>query len=275
MKKRVNKSEIEKTKGKVLIKITISILVIIAIISIVYIFLNTNLFHETKTNNKKKDTEVKEVYKDLEITNDIKALVKRVHAYDISGDKTIYTNEKLSVDKMDKYYKFALASNTYGEKVTLLDDVNEGGIASEISEDIVRDEYDDLFGPDTYEALDTIPLYCGKLEYDKVYKRYVSSGYGCGGVSSFKSYENVISAKKSKDTLLVTTAVVFANFEVNSLCFDYNCESVIDTFAPDSTDEVFFNNYIDNNKDKLYQYTYKFKIDGDHYYYLGFERTNG
>ena len=176
---------------------------------------------------------------------------------------------------MDLYYKFGLASNTYADKIVLLDNVNEGGIEAEISEDIVRDEYNDLFGPDTYEELDTIPLYCGELEYDKVYKRYVSSGYGCGSGSIFENYENVISAKKSKNTLLVTTAVVFVHFETNTICLDYNCENVIETFTPDSTDKEFFINYINNNKDKLYQYTYKFKVEGDHYYYLGFERTNG
>ena len=277
MKKRVKKSEIENNKGKLLIYIIIGILVVIAIISLGYIFLNSNVIHKTnKEENKIEDkTKVKEEYKDLEITNDIKALVKRVHKYGVEGDKTVFTNKKLSVDEMDSYYKFALASNTYADKIVLLDNVNEGGIEAEISEDVVRDEYNDLFGPDTYEALDTIPLYCGELEYDKVFKRYVSSGYGCGSGSAFENYENVLSARKSKTTLLITTAVVFVHYGTNSICLDYNCENVIDTFPPDSTDEVYFINYINNNKDKLYQYTYKFKIDKDHYYYLGFERTNG
>ena len=276
MKKRVNKKE-EKNNGKVLINIIIFILLVIAIISLGYIFLNSNVIHKTnKEENKIEDkTKVKEEYKDLEITNDIKALVKRVHKYGVEGDKTVFTNKKLSVDEMDSYYKFALASNTYADKIVLLDNVNEGGIEAEISEDVVRDEYNDLFGPDTYEVLDTIPLYCGELEYDKVFKRYVSSGYGCGSGSAFENYENVLSARKSKTTLLITTAVVFVHYGTNSICLDYNCENVIDTFPPDSTDEVYFINYINNNKDKLYQYTYKFKIDKDHYYYLGFERTNG
>ena len=276
MKKRVNKKE-EKNNGKILINIIIFILIVIAIISLGYIFLNSNIVHKTnKEENKTEEkTKVKEEYKDLEITNDIKALVKRVHQYGVEGDKTVFTNKKLSVGEMDSYYKFALASNTYADKIVLLDNVNEGGIEAEISEDAVRDEYNDLFGPDTYEMLETIPLYCGKLEYDKVYKRYVSTGYGCGSGSAFENYENVISAKQSKTSLIITTAVIFVHYETNSICLDYNCESVIDNFAPDSTDELFFINYINNNKDKLYQYTYKFKVDGDHYYYLGFERTNG
>lgn len=276
MKKRVNKKE-EKNNGKILINIIIFVLLVIVIISLGYILLNSNITQKTnkEENNTEEKTKVKEKYKDLEITNDIKALVKRVHKYGPEGDKVVFTNKKLSVDEMELSYKFALASNTYADKVELLDNVNEGGIEAEISEDVVRDEYNDLFGPDTYERTDVIPLYCGELHYDKVFKRYVSSGYGCGSGSIFENYENVISAKKSKNSLLITTAVVFVHFGTNSICLDYNCESVIETFAPDSTDELFFINYINNNKDKLYQYTYEFKVDGDHYYYLGFERTNG
>ena len=39
-------------------------------------------------------------------------------------------------------------------------------------------------------------------------------------------------------------------------------------------DKVIFENYIEKNKDKLMQYTYKFKLNDDgFYYYQGFERT--
>ena len=267
----------DNNKSKILILVIILVLVVISCISFGYIFINSNIVNKKidKNETKKAIEKVKEKYKDVEINNDIKSLIKRVHQYSVEGDKVVFTNKKLSVNEMDPYYKFSLASNTYANKITLLDNTAKGGIEAEISEDIVRDEYNDLFGPDTYEMLETIPLYCGKLEYDKVYKRYVSTGYGCGSGSAFENYEGVISAKKSKNNLLITTAVVFVHYETNSICLDYNCENIIETFAPDSTDELFFINYINNNKDKLYQYTYSFKIDGNHYYYLGFERTNG
>lgn len=263
-------------KKRIIIAIIISILVVFAAASLGYIFINSNIVNGNSKNVPvKNDIKTKEKFIDIEVNNDIKALVRRVHQYSVEGDKVVFTNKKLDVDEMDPYYKFSLASNTYANKVVLLDNVNEGGIEAEISEDAVRDEYNDLFGPDSYEMLETIPLYCGKLEYDKVYKRYVSTGYGCGSGSAFENYENVISAKQSKTSLIITTAVIFVHYETNSICLDYNCENVIDKFAPDSTDEAFFINFINNNKDKLYQYTYKFKVDGDHYYYLGFERTNG
>lgn len=204
----------------------------------------------------------------------IQQLFKLVHQDFIAVDSVVYKNKKLNVSEMDEFYKFSLASNLYSGEAVRNNNAGLNEITAYLDEEVVKHNYEVLFGKDTYKRLDKIPYTCTDMFFDTVHTRYVTTNQACGSISPFSSYEKVVNAEKNDEYLYITGAVVFAEGFTGSLCKDYGCENVIDSYPSNTTDEVYFYDYIDKNKDKLMQYTYKFKLDDDgFYYYQGLERT--
>jgi len=221
------------------------------------------------TNDKKIDK--KEQLKEVEVDSEIENLFNLVH---YGTNSEIYTNKKMNVADMSEEYKFTLAHNIYGKDIvkneTLVD-----GIAKYVSEDSVKNAYETIFGKDTYHSQEEISGGCGNLYYDAIHARYISATPdGCGGTSVFWTKEKILSAKKSKDTLKIVSAVVHYSGATNSICKDFDCNQVIDTYYADDSDTYqYLEDYIGTHQDKLQEYTYTFHIEDSGYRYEGFERT--
>lgn len=204
----------------------------------------------------------------------IKQLFKLVHHDFIAVDGTIYKNKKLDVSEMDDFYKFALASNLYSGEAVRNNNAGVNEITAYLDEEVVKHNYEVLFGKGTYKRIDKIPYTCTDMHFDTVHTRYITTNQACGSISPFSSYEKIIEAKKDDEHLYITGAVVFTEGYSGSICKDYGCEVTLDNYPSTITDEEYFYDYIDKNIDRLMHYTYKFKLNDDgFYYYQGFERT--
>lgn len=283
IKKRIIKGDMEDAKKitKQEKIITVIFIIVVAVISILGIiaFKNQDIVNRyvpkkekttkvKKDNNKKEETHIIN-YEDVEITEEIKELFDRVHSKEsLSGDYTIFNNKKLSTTKMSEYYKFLLACNIY---CPLININFNNAIIGEIDENTVKESYESLFGPNTYEKLEEIPYYNNKMHYD-TQGRYLLTKKEEYGEPSLKTKEKIIQVQKNNNILYITSSVIFVVDDYNVICKDYNCEKVLE---PDnSTGENYYYEYIDKNKDNLEQYIYKFKIVDNNYYYLGYEKTN-
>ena len=275
IKKRVERDLNKKNNsGKILLLFILFVL----IVGIVYVFINKDILvgNLKKDNEKKKTIEVdNSKYKNVDVNSpNIINLFNLVHAKSSGGDYTIYSNKKLNVSEMEEFYKFALASNLYDGYAVKNSNAAINEITAYIDEDIVKKNYELIFGSGSYKSLEEIPYTCTNMYYDTVNRRYVTTNQACGSISPFSSYEKIISAKKNAEYLLITGAVMFAEGYSGSVCKDYQCKNKIDTYPSNITDKEYFYTYIDKNKDNLMQYTYKFKLGEDgFYYYQGFERT--
>lgn len=240
------------------------------------IFPDEKAVEEKKSTDDNKDKKIdkkdkKEQFKEVEVDSQIENLFNLVH-YDTNSE--IYTNKKMTTDSMSEEYKFALAYNIYGKDIveneTLVD-----GIAKYVSEDSVKVAYETIFGKDTYHSQEEISGGCGKLYYDAIHARYISATPdGCGGTSVFWTKEKILSAKKSEDTLKIVSTVVYYSGATNSICKDFDCNQVIDTYYSNGSDVYqYLEDYIGTHQDKLQEYTYTFHIDDNGYRYEGFERT--
>lgn len=219
------------------------------------------------------DKNEKMVKVDIDSPN-IKHLFNLVHKDFVAVDSVIYKNKKLTVEEMDDFYKFSLASNLYSGVAVRNNYAQENQITAYLDEEVVKDYYEVVFGKGTYKQAEKIPYSCTDMYYDTVHRRYVTTNQVCGSISPFSAYEKIIDAKKDDEHLYITGAVVFAEGFTGSLCKDEGCENVIDNYPSNMTDENYFYEYIDKNKDKLMNYTYTFKLNDDgFYYYQGFERT--
>lgn len=219
------------------------------------------------------DKNEKMVKVDIDSPN-IKHLFNLVHKDFVAVDSVIYKNKKLTVEEMDDFYKFSLASNLYSGVAVRNNYAQENQITAYLDEEVVKDYYEVVFGKGTYKQMEKIPYSCTDMYYDTVHRRYVTTNQVCGSISPFSAYEKIIDAKKDDEHLYITGAVVFAEGFTGSLCKDDGCENVIDNYPSNMTDENYFYEYIDKNKDKLMNYTYTFKLNDDgFYYYQGFERT--
>lgn len=204
----------------------------------------------------------------------IKQLFKLVHHDFIAVDETIYKNKKLDVSEMDDFYKFALASNLYSGEAVRNTNALINEITAYLDEEVVKHNYEVLFGKGTYKRIDKIPYTCTDMYFDTVHTRYITTNQACGSISPFSSYEKIIEAKKDDEYLYITGAVVFTEGYSGSICKDYGCEVTLDNYPSNITDEEYFYDYIDKNIDRLMHYTYKFILNDDgFYYYQGFERT--
>lgn len=273
IKKRVDDN---KKSASGLVFLWVVFLILLVLCGVLYLNKDNliNYFSTDKEVTTKKEKEVEEVTKVSIDSPYIQKLFDIVHRDFVAVDNKLYGNKKLTVAEMDDYYKFALASNLYSGEAVRNNYALENEITAYIDEDIVKENYELIFGLNTYKQVDVIPYLCTDMNYDTVHTRYVTTNQVCGSVSPFSSYEKVIEAEKNGDYLYITGAVVFAESYTGSLCKDSECKNIIESYPSNTSDVDYFYDYIDKNKDNLMHYTYQFKLGDDgFYYYQGFERT--
>lgn len=265
----------EKKKGKgLVVALVLFILVSIGLGGyIVYDKVLTKEEVKTKTEEKKENKKEETVSIDID-DESIISLFKNSHASVIGPDSKIFQNDELKVENMDEDYKWNLASNIYYDK-----SVNVGN-KLELKESDVKNAYESIFGPKTYNRPNEIKTICEVFKYNEISKKYEAQTGGCGGATAFGEYEKIVKATKYNDRIEITSAVIFTDGQTNAMYKDYDKKEKIKDLTEedlvntvDNPSEKRFKDYVIENKDKLdnYVYTYKLNEDG-FYYYTGVKR---
>ncbi len=238
--------------------------------------------NNSKDDNKEKDTRVK---LDPENSN-IKYLFNNAHHLSIGPETQIYRDGGYKVSEMTNDEKFTLLSNQwFSEMKTHPDYLRQtNDQITVLDEETLESLYERTFGPNTYERVNQITdsTDCIILTYDETYQGYSTrEEVGCGGTSAFSVHEKIISATKYSDRIEIVSAVVYLDGMSNQMYKDYNKttslgELLINENTTNNSEkrENTYNKYIEDNKDKLEQYTYTYTLNEDGFYYLtSVERT--
>ena len=282
----------KKNNKGVIILIVILILCIIGLVFYILVdkeILNFN--HSTiekeqveKNNTKedKKDTKGIEISVDNE---NIKTLFNNAHRLSIGPETSIYKDGGYKVSEMTLDEKFSLLSSQWFNKIETHPDyvMQTNEQITELSEETLKNLYEKTFGPNTYKSVDSITdsMNCLTLTYDEIYQRYITKEEGgCGGSSTFSTYEKIIKVTKYNNRIEILSAVVYLDGMSQQMYKDYNKTTslgallVNENITNNSEErEKAYNKYIEENKDKLEQYKYIYKLNEDGFYYLmGVER---
>lgn len=269
-----------KKKGKGgLIFCLLLILIIIGLVCYILVdkgivelpFIESNSVSE-KDSKKSNDTKEEENYTDINIDDaSVLKLFKEAHnPWSIGPDQYIFNNTKLVYEDMDVNYRMSLASNVFKDKNTYVSSTNKDYYKF----DDVKDGYEEVFGPNTFNNLDKFSFGCGDYEYNSATKEYINSNSGCGGAVGFLDVEQIISAKKYDDRIEIVSAAAFISGDDNTLYRDYNRKTSIKDFGSDAQSMATLEAYVRENSQYLEQYTYTYKLNNNgFYYYYGVERT--
>ena len=285
MKKRVADTEMEmaRSSSKTLFVITVFLLLSM-ICGLVFFVLydkgliafNSEVSESSKVSSKKDKNSDKNISKDdnsIEVNIDDINVNKLFEIVKITGNTCdgYDTKSSVSVNDMSDKCKFSLASHLY------LDDIHVAANGVQyVYEDSVKNAYEFLFGYKTYKSVESIPYIVGlNLNYNAQYKYYFYEGVYDEVGTPITKYEKIISAKRDEDMLYITSATLFYEAINSVLCKDVECENVVENMNNEPSYPDYYSLYVDHNKDKLNQYTFKFKMDDAGFYnYVGFERTN-
>lgn len=284
----------EKKSNKGLI-IFIIILIICIIGLVFYILVDKDIikFNSTTTENAQveenntNENEEKNKGVDISIDNEnIKTLFNNAHRISIGPETPIYKDGGYKVSEMTTDEKFTLlASQWYNELNTHIDYIGQtNDQITELSEETLKNLYERTFGPNTYERVSQITdsTGCLTLTYDETYQGYIErNGLGCGGTSAFSVYEKMISATKYNDRIEIVSRAFYIDGESKQIYKDYNKTTSLggllideNTVSSEEERENTYNQYIEDNKDNLEQYTYTYNLNEDGFYYLtSVERT--
>ena len=283
----------EKKSNKGLI-VFIIILIICIIGLVFYILVDKDIIKLNSTNTENTQVEEKNTSEnekedegiELSVDNEnIKTLFNNAHHMSIGPESQIYKDGGYKVSDMTTDEKFTLLANQwYNELNTHSDYIGQtNDQITELNEDTLKSLYEKTFGPNTYERPTQITDgLCATFTYDETYQGYIAiNGAGCGGTSAFSVYEKIISATKYNDRIEIVSSAFYIDGESKQIYKDYNKTTslvvlLIDENTVSSAEERenIYNQYIEDNKDKLEQYTYTYTLNEDGFYYLtSVERT--
>lgn len=280
IKKRVKNSEIEVAKSfNKKFFITTMILVVIILGLVLFLLYDYKVIFPPKNDkvitSTSKTTRHEDSFVSLSVDNSsIKELYNNIHDnITIGGDNYIYNNKEASVDDMSSEYKFKLAYNLYKSDI-IKENRDSNGIDTSVSEDSVKSAYERLFGEGSYKRPESIKNGCDELVFDGVSKKFIGMSTDCSvSDNTIQIYDKILEVKRNSKELLITSGVVFSYG--NNICKDVECNKILTENDGDYTRVKHFNDYIESNKDSVVQYTFKYSLGDDgFYYYSGFERTN-
>ena len=286
---------LEKKKSKGLI-IFIVILIICIIGLVFYILVDKDIINlnnstieneQVEENNTTSDDTLKKdkgVELDPENAN-IKYLFNNAHHLSIGIETQIYRDGGYIVSDMSEEDKMVLLARQWSPLVEHYSTGTSPNLTTTyyLDEDTLKDIYERTFGPNTYHQVNQITDgLCMTLTYDAANKRYSYIGEtGCGGTTAFIVHEKIISAMKYNDRIEIVSATVYLDGMSQQMYKDYNKttslgELLINENTTNNSEERenTYNKYIEDNKDKLEQYTYTYTLNEDGFYYLtSVERT--
>ncbi len=279
----------KKSNKGVIVLIVLLILCIIGLVS--YILVDKNIIKLNNTTVENEQVEENNTSEDdngIEINVDnenINALFNNAHHLSIGIETQIYRDGGYKVSDMTTDEKFTLlASQWYNELNTHIDYIGQtNDQITELNEETLKNLYERTFGPNTYERPTQITDgLCATFTYDEAYQGYIErNGAGCGGTSAFGASEKIISATKYSDRIEIVSATVYLDGMSNQMYKDYNKTTSLgellineNTTNNNEERENTYNQYIEDNKDNLEQYTYTYMLNEDGFYYLtSVERT--
>ncbi len=235
-----------------------------------------------KTNDDKNDENNVEVVIDSENAS-IKNLFDNAHYLTISGiDTHIYRDGGYKVSEMSTEDKMLLLAKQWSPLVENIAEGTSPNLTTTyyLNENTLKNLFEKTFGPNTYKQTNQITDGCLTLTYDANNKRYSYTGNtGCGGTSDLDVYEKIISATKYNNRIEIVSAAFY--LDQNNIYKDYNRTTTlrsnpapINTTPSQESRENVFNQYIQDNRDDLEQYTYTYNLNEDGFYYLtSVERT--
>ena len=293
MKKRINKTEIEKAKSSnrfIFVLTTLMLLVVIGGL-IFYVLYDKklinfsemvpNLLEEIRAKN------TSSLHKiiidnlsfsfghnsnfDVKLSNKEMNRLFNIVKVSANNCENYNTAKSLKAKELSEKCKFNIASKIYGNYLVEAEDGLRYILESDVSY-----SYESLFGEGKYKSQEIIPygenmslLYS---ESDGYY--FVHNGIGDYSNENV-SYEKILSAKKDKNYLYINSAVLYYEPNNRVICVDYDCEEVLDTISEGDNTSSYFDLYIEHNNKKLNRYKYTFKLDKNGFYkYVGFEKTN-
>lgn len=280
IKKRVKNSEIEVARSfNKKFFITTMILIVIILGLVLFLLYDYKVIFPPKNDkvitSTSKTTRHEDSFVSLSVDNSsIKELYNNIHDnITVGGDNYIYNNKEASVDDMSSEYKFKLAYNLYKSDI-IKEDRDSNGIDTSVSEDSVKSAYERLFGEGSYKRPESIKNGCDELVFDGVSKKFIGMSTDCSvSDNTIQIYDKILEVKRNSKELLITSGVVFSYG--NNICKDVECNKILTENDGDYTRVKHFNDYIESNKDSVVQYTFKYSLGDDgFYYYSGFERTN-
>ena len=214
----------------------------------------------------------------------IQLLFENAHSLSIGPETLIFRDGGYQVSEMSTEEKMTLVASQWASLVEQYSTGTSPNLTTTyyLEEDTLKDIYERTFGPNTYQAVNQITDgLCFTLTYDASAKRYSDSGPdGCGGTTVFSVHEDIIDAKKYNDRIEIVSAVFY--MDPDNLYKDYNKATVLEANSFDPTNtvenqaekEAAYDQYIEENKDNLEQYTYTYTLNEDGFYYLdSVERT--
>lgn len=279
----------KKSNKGVIVLIVLLILCIIGLVS--YILVDKNIIKLNNTTVENEQVEENNPSEDdngIEINVDnenINALFNNAHHLSIGIETQIYRDGGYKVSDMTTDEKFTLlASQWYNELNTHIDYIGQtNDQITELNEETLKNLYERTLGPNTYERPTQITDgLCATFTYDEAYQGYIErNGAGCGGTSAFGASEKIISATKYSDRIEIVSATVYLDGMSNQMYKDYNKTTSLgellineNTTNNNEERENTYNQYIEDNKDNLEQYTYTYMLNEDGFYYLtSVERT--
>ena len=245
----------------------IIILVLIIIGLGVFIFLNKDkLFEKVESNQNNVEEINNKDEKEESITfsnNELQKYVDYINPISNGPSKILYDTDKIEASDMSTTQKIELIGNYVYSKQTTSSDYNY----SIITESDVKHAVEKVYGSNTYEEA-TFNLNCGDYTLNKENQKYYARN-NCGGITDTLTKNIIIDYKATKNSLIITTAYVFAdsNFHIYK---DYEKKNIVSDFNETySSDEIFsiLEKYVLEHKNELNHLIYTFEsTDGINYY---------
>lgn len=271
-----------KNNKKNIIIILLSILVVLLLI--ISIFLGYLVFGNE--NDKKEDIEItdnnsgdnkkeeEEKPEELSINDSVVVdlyKMTRVSAFTTGGIfEEPYKNQKLTVDEMSDFYRAGIAANLYNDKVVSSDEI---GSLVYVSENYVKEAYNQIFGEGYYNTSVPIHYHCMPLAYDSNNNRFTANWIPCGLAGVNYSIDRVIKAVKYSDRIEITAVVWFNDLE-EGVYVDVDGNKKLGIATADPTNETEITGFVDKYKEQLQHYTHTFKLnENGSYNYYSIERT--
>lgn len=265
------KEVVQKNKGKGFVLIIV-FLVIIILGLICYICYDKGIFFENKEKSvpstssadKKNTNDESIIFSDSELEK----YVNYISPQSIGPSALIYDVNSISAINLSAADKIKyIASNIYSKHTSTADyqyDI--------VSENDVKNVVEEVYGSNSYERT-TFNMGCDDYTFNEIDGNYYSHT-GCGGTTATSAKNVIIDYKATKNKLEIITAYVFYDGTTKKIYKDFNMtNSLADYTGDNSTSEIelYLNDYIKNNKEKLNTIVYTFEsTNGTNYYFKGF-----
>lgn len=259
----------KKKKNNASLIIVISALLLIVIGMVFFVYANRG---GTKSNHNAKSSTKSDEINDLDIHGPFveSIFVKTQSEFNQCG----YATQPLLLENVGDLLTKNNMSDDY-KGLLAFDYVTKN---KEISEDEMKKAFEEVFGENTYQAMNVINFDAlGSINYDASSKKYTmtfdpNDSWGC--VTHLYNKEKIITAYKFKDSIQITTAYVFNGDFSTELFKDAKSTEPLGVSMSISSEESKVLDYIDQHQDELHHLTYSFdKAENGNYYFSSVERT--